>query len=466
MNSFYQILLIILPLITAPYISRVLGSTGIGTYSFTVNVVQYFVIFSILGTITYGNREIAYYQNDKYKRSQIFWEINFLSWITSTVTIFLFIIFIMINNLNTSLYLWQGVAILTSMLDISWYFSGRERFSVIVLRNFIIKIVTVFCIFIFVKSEKDLIEYIAIMVISGLLGSLSLWPYLKSEIFIPELKKLNIFRHFKPTLILFLPTVAVTFYTLINKLLIGKIDSTVHLGFYSQADTILKMALSLLTALMTVMLPRISNMYANGDIKGIKKITRTTFNLSSEISIGISTGISAIALNFAPFFFGSQFKMVGPILMIESPLVIAISWNYIFGGQYLLPMNRMKIYTGSALFGAVTSIVLNLLIIPIFGVIGATVVTVISELAVCFYQLFNIRKEFELKPMFFSLWKYLISGVVMFGIVFWMNQAFQMTIVQLVLQIFVGISIYFILNMVLKTQLWLTFSEIINKIKK
>ena len=153
MNSFYQILLIILPLITAPYISRVLGSTGIGTYSFTVNVVQYFVIFSILGTITYGNREIAYYQNDKYKRSQIFWEINFLSWITSTVTIFLFIIFIMINNLNTSLYLWQGVAILTSMLDISWYFSGRERFSVIVLRNFIIKIVTVFCIFIFVKSE-------------------------------------------------------------------------------------------------------------------------------------------------------------------------------------------------------------------------------------------------------------------------------------------------------------------------
>ena len=304
------------------------------------------------------------------------------------------------------------------------------------------------------------------MVISGLLGSLSLWPYLKSEIFIPELKKLNIFRHFKPTLILFLPTVAVTFYTLINKLLIGKIDSTVHLGFYSQADTILKMALSLLTALMTVMLPRISNMYANGDIKGIKKITRTTFNLSSGISIGISTGISAIALNFAPFFFGSQFKMVGPILMIESPLVIAISWNYIFGGQYLLPMSRMKIYTGSALFGAVTSIVLNLLIIPIFGVIGATVVTVISELAVCFYQLFNIRKEFELKPMFFSLWKYLISGVVMFGIVFWMNQAFQMTIVQLVLQIFVGISIYFILNMVLKTQLWLTFSEIINKIKK
>ena len=253
---------------------------------------------------------------------------------------------------------------------------------------------------------------------------------------------------------------------LINKLLIGKIDSTVHLGFYAQADTILKMALSLLTALMTVMLPRISNMYANGDIKGIKKITRTTFNLSSGISIGISTGISAIALNFAPFFFGSQFKMVGPILMIESPLVIAISWNYIFGGQYLLPMNRMKIYTGSALFGAVTSIVLNLLIIPIFGVIGATVVTVISELAVCFYQLFNIRKEFELKPMFFSLWKYLISGVVMFGIVFWMNQAFQMTIVQLVLQIFVGISIYFILNMVLKTQLWLTFSEIINKIKK
>lgn len=465
MNSSYQILLIILPIVTAPYISRVLGVEGIGMYSYVVNIVQYFVIFSILGTVTYGNREVAYFQDDILKRSQTFWEISFLSWFTSGISIVCFFIFILIDKSNTVLYILQGISILTSMLDISWYFSGRERFNIIVLRNFVIKILTVVFIFLFVKKADDLTKYIAIMSISGLLGSISLWPFLKNEVIPPVVKNLKVFKHLKPTLVLFLPTVAVSFYSLINKLLIGQFDSKIHLGFYTQSDTILKMALSILTALMTVMLPRVSNMFARGDLEGIKKITEKTFNLSSGFSIGVCAGISSIALGFAPFFFGNQFSMVGLILIIESPLVVAISWNYIFGGQYLLPMNRMKIYTGSAVLGAVVSVLLNIAVIPFYGIIGATVVTVVSEFVVSFYQLYHIKNEFNLLKMFSELWKYVLAALGMFIIVFYMNQTFEMTIFQLLLQIFIGVLVYLILNILLDTEIALFIKSLVKKFK-
>ncbi|PCS01435.1 oligosaccharide flippase family protein [Lactococcus fujiensis] len=177
LNSSYQILLILLPLITAPYLSRVLGASGVGINAFTNSVVFYFSLFSILGTFTYGNREIAYYQNDKKKRSEIFWGINFLSWMIAGITYIVFLIFISMTQRYQAYYLWQSLIILANLFDISWYFMGMEKFKITVTRNLIFKILTVIAIFIFVRDQNDLIRYIAIAGIGSLLSSLSLWPY-------------------------------------------------------------------------------------------------------------------------------------------------------------------------------------------------------------------------------------------------------------------------------------------------
>lgn len=465
LNSSYQLLLIILPLITAPYISRVIGAHGVGIYAFTGANVQYFILFAVLGTATYGNREIAYHQNDKYKRSQIFWGINFLSWITAIFSFIAFFFFILLTHEYQNIYIWQSLLILASLFDISWYFMGREKFKVTVTRNFIIKILTVISIFVFVRNHNHLPIYVAIMGIGSLLGSLSLWPYLRHEINKPNLRYLNLKKHLHYTVILFIPTIATQIYLVANKSMIGLMDSVTHAGFYQQADTIVKMALSVIGTIGVVMLPRIASMHSEGNMKGIRASIVKTFNIATGISFGIFFGILGIALHFAPFFFGKSFEMVGVIMMLEAPIIIFIPMSNVFGIQYLLPLNRMRAFTLSVTFGAVLNIIINFALIPLLGVIGATVATVISEFAVTAYQYLSIRKEFSSSDLFGGLWKYFISGLLMFVVVFWMNQSFKMTIIQLILQIILGILIYTLSNILLKTQLWLMASELLGKMK-
>ena len=157
--------------------------------------------------------------------------------------------------------------------------------------------------------------------------------------------------------------------------------------------------------------------------------------------------------------------MVGVIMMLEAPIIIFIPMSNVFGIQYLLPLNRMRAFTLSVTFGAVLNIIINFALIPLFGVIGATVATVISEFAVTAYQYFSIRKEFSFSDLFGGLWKYFISGLLMFAVVFWMNQSFKMTMIQLILQIVVGIPIYILSNILLKTQLWLMASDLLGKMQ-
>lgn len=463
LNSSYQLLLIILPLITAPYISRILGSEGVGIYAFTGANVQYFVLVAVLGTATYGNREIAYHQNDKKKRSEIFWGITFLSWITAAISLFLFFLFLFISKDYRSIYIWQSLLILTSLFDISWYFMGREKFSITVTRNFIFKLLTVLSILIFVKKPSDLILYVAIMSLGGLLSSLSLWPFLRDEVNRPNFAKLNLKNHLRYTFVLFLPTIATQVYLVANKTMIGLMDSISHAGFYQQSDTIIKLALSIVGTIGVVMMPHVANMFSTGNIKGIRNSIIKTFNIASGISFGILFGILAIALKFAPFFFGKSFSMVGMIMMIEAPIILFMSMSSVLGTQYLLPLNRMKPFTMSVTLGAILNIIINLILIPWIGVIGATIATVISEFAVTAFQYYSIRKEFTLKELFGGVWKYVLSGFVMFVIVFIMNQKNELNWIQLFIQIFTGILIYLILNILLKTKLWLIFKQLVNE---
>lgn len=453
-NSSYQLLLLILPFVTIPYISRVLGAHGVGLNTVTAAAVGYFVIFATLGTSQYGSREIAFHQGDKNKRSQAFWEITFLSWITSGITLFAFLIFLIVVRSDQVLYLWQGLAILTTMFDISWYFVGVEKFKITVTRNFIIRIISVICIFIFVRQPKDLVLYIIIMIGGGFLGSLSLWPYLRSEVALPDMRSLNLKKHLRGTLSLFLPAITLSIYTLLGKNLVGIFDSINHAGFYAQANSFITMSLSLIVSFSTVMQPRLANMRATGDTEGIRQATVRDININLGLAAGIFFGLNGIALKFAPYFWGQSFSMVGSLMMVGSPLVLLVALNYIFMSHYFLPLNRMRSYTITIVIGVALNVVLNFTLIPLFGVVGGMLAAVLTELTFAILQFRYMQKEFQLKKIHAGLWKYFVSGLVMFIIVFWMNQTFQMNLLQLALQVLVGIVIYVGMNIILCTQLW------------
>lgn len=463
LNSSYQLLIVIIPIITIPYISRVLGTTAIGINTFTYAIIQYFVLAGSIGITTYGNREIAYHQSNKEKRSQIFWEISFLRFCTIALSFSVFCIFLAFQKQNFEIYLLQSIAIIAAAFDISWYFMGVENFKRTVGRNFIVSIISVIFIFTFIKSPKDLPIYVLIITGTSLIGNLSLWPYLRKEIFAPKWKTLALGHHLKPTLLLFLPQIAIQIYTIANKTMIGILDGKTASGFFSQSDSLIKVTLSIVTSLGVVMLPHVSNLFSKGKIKEVQETLKKSFFLMTGLAIPIMFGVMGIALNFAGFFFGPKWVAVGPLLMMEAPIIVFIAWSNVLGIQYLLPLNRMREFTTSVTIGAVLNILLNFVLIPSLGLTGAMIATVIAEAAVTVYQFYILRNDFEIGTMILSCWKYFLSGAIMFGGVFYLNNLWKMNFRNLLFQIVIGAIIYIILNILLKTSLFIEVKKIVSK---
>lgn len=458
-SSSYQLLVVVVPFITTPYLSRVLGKQGVGLNAFTLSVVGFFVLFATLGTNMYGNREIAYHQNDKQGRSQLFWEITLLSWLSSVITLAAFLIFICFVHEYKTLYLLQGIAILATMFDVSWYFMGREKFKITVTRNFVIKILTVVSIFMFIHRSSDLYLYVGIMMFGGLMGSLSLWPYLKKEVSFPKIKKLQISRHLKPSILLFFPFISLNVYSLGQKTLVGILDSIGHAGFFFQADNLIKVVLSLVTPIGTVMLPRMSALKADENLYEIRNTLKKNFNVAMGISAALCFGVAGISIRFAPYFFGNQFGTVGYILLVESFALIFMASSNIFQTHYFLPLNKLRILTTSMFLGAIINIILNLITIPMLGVVGAACSVVLTEFLMVVYQFHYLNKEFRYNNFFEGIWKYLFSGGVMFIVVLTLNLNFKMGIISLIIQVFIGSFIYIAMNFLTKTELWILTAQ-------
>jgi len=273
-NVFYQLFILIVPLITMPYISRVLGPTGSGINYLTSANTQYFILLGSLGITLYGNRQIAYLRDNKQRVSQAFWEIFLLRCLTTLVALSSFYIFVYFNHTYQWAYLMQSILIIATALDISWFFMGVENFKVTVSRNVIVKIFSILFIFTLVKTKNDVIIYIFILSLSQLLGNLALFPYLRHYINWPQWRQLQIWQHLRPSLALFLPQVAMQIYLILNKTMVGWLVSVKATGFYTYSDNTIRAVLTLGTSLATVMMPRVANTFIHGDIKQVNKYTQ------------------------------------------------------------------------------------------------------------------------------------------------------------------------------------------------
>ncbi|MCH4057132.1 MAG: flippase [Lactobacillaceae bacterium] len=451
-NVFYQVFVLLVPFITLPYISRVLKSTGVGIQSFTNSNTQYFILIGSIGVALYGNRQIAYYRDDKEKTSQIFWEIFLMRAVTILVALGMFFIFLNTQHQYHSAYLMQSILIVAAAFDISWFFMGIENFKVTVLRNILVKLISLICIFVFVKTKDDLNLYIAILSISQLLGNLTLFPYLRHYVKLPKLRSLRIWRHFKPSLILFVPQIATQLYLVLNKTMVGQMVSVEAAGFYDSSDKIVKMLLAVVTATGTVMLPHVANTFAKGQMEQVKQYLYTSFDFVSAISIPLMFGVAAVAPKFTRLFFGKGFDPVGPLMMIEAIVILVIAWSNVLGVQYLLPTGHNKEYTVSVTIGAVVNLVLNVPLIICLGANGAMISTVISEISVTAYQLYVTRKELRISLLFKDIWKYLVPGLIMALVVWQLGASMSTKIITVVVQVVIGGVIYIALAYLLNRQ--------------
>lgn len=344
-NVSYQIFVIIVPMITMPYISRVLGPHGVGVNSFTNSIVQYFVLFGGLGLGLYGNREIAYVRDNKKQLSKEFWELLILRTVTMTSSLVIYII-MAYNWREYRGYLFiQSIQIIAAIIDISWFFMGIENFRITVLRNLLVKSISVICIFLFVKSRNDTGIYIAILALSTLFGNLTVFPYLKTYITRIPYNSISLLRHLKPSVYLFIPQIAIQIYVVLNKTMLGQMVSVDAAGFYDSSDKIIRLVLAIVTGTGTVLLPHIANQFIKGHLEQVRETFTISFQFVTLISLPIAFGLAAISSKFVYLFLGGRFEIVGLLLQIEAIAGVFIAWDNALGQQYLLPTGQTSRYT-------------------------------------------------------------------------------------------------------------------------
>ena len=443
-NAGYQILNMVLPLITVPYISRVLGAHDVGINEYTNSWVTFFFLMGQMGITLYGNREVAYHRDDLYERSRTFWGVEALQLLTVSASLIAYLTAVFLFSTTFKQYfLLQGIWIVATGLDVSWYFMGLENFKVTVVRNTFVRLISIVLIFTVIKDTGDLGKYIAILGGTQLVGNLTLWPYLKDNVVWVKVSKWHPFQHFYPALLLFIPTITTQVYLVLNRLMLGRMSTQVALGNFGQADKIVKFVLAIVTATGTVMLPHVANKFAKGDIKGVRSSLYSSFNFVSAISVPMMFGLMAISARFAPWFLGTDFELAGHIMFLESPIIVLIAWSNVTGTQYLMPVNRVKEYTTSVTIGAVSNVIFNLFLIEGWGANGAAVATVCSEFLVTASQIAMIRGTIKRRKLFREQWKYFLCGFLMYLVVNRICLVINMTVANLCLEVVVGMIVYF-----------------------
>lgn len=455
-NLTYQILTLITPLITTPYLSRVFGADGIGTCSYIESISSYFVLFATLGLTTFGQRETSYVQDDRKKRSIIFWETNIIELIASTLCIVAYVTF-SFSQTNYKLYLVLVLNLFSVIANISWFFQGMEEFGKIVLRNIIFKIINIVYIFTFVKTKDDIIIYLFGVAFFGLINNLSYWISVPQYIDRPILKELHPSKHIKTVIALFVPTIAMQVYTVLDKTMIGVItNNSFENGYYEQALKIARLVLTIVTSLGTVMIPRIGYHYSKGDMEIVKQYMYRAYKFVWLCGVPLTLGLIAISNNFVPWFFGDGYDKVVSLLGILSFLILAIGINNVTGMQYLIPTKRENIFSLTVIIGALTNFVLNFFLIQMFQSMGAAIASVVAETTIAIIQIYIVRKELSPFEIVKCGLHYFIAGGLMFITLMQIRGYFNASVLHTFELVIIGAIIYGSVLLVMKDEFLLS----------
>lgn len=470
-NLAYQILILIVPLITTPYISRVLGAERVGDVSYVESIVAYFVLFGTPGVAILGQREISYAQDDVEKRTKVFWDIKTLEMITSFTALICYCIFSSFQN-NKALYFAMAFTVLATVVDVSWFFQGMEEFGKIILRNFIIKLANVIYILTFIKGEEDTLKYVLGLTIFSFLANASLWGYLPKYVNKPKLNQLQPFKYLYAAILLFLPTIATRVYTVLDKTMIGVITKeSAQNGYYELAMRASKLVLSVVTAIGTVMIPRIGYHFNKGEKDVIEDLMYKSYRAVMLISVPLCLGLVFTADNFVPWFFGAGYDEVALLLKILAWLIIAIGLSTITGTQYMVPTKRQNWLTISVCIGAVVNFSLNIVMISLFKSEGAAIASIIAESAVTASQFIMVRKEISFITVMKNSAKYIVSGIVMSFALVLEGSVLSASIINTILMVLTGIVVYVVMVVVLRDEYSIKLlqevkAKIVNKVLK
>lgn len=452
-NLTYQILILILPLVTTPYLSRVLGAQGIGIYSYTYTIVSYFVLFGSLGVSLYGQREIAYAQDNKETRKKIFLELIIFRFITIAIATVIYYLCFIKTGIYSVYYKILLFELIAGAFDISWFFQGLEEFKKTVTRNILVRVISVALIFIFVKQEQDLKKYMYIYSLADLLGNLSLWIYLPKYLRGIKVNKISITNQIIPILLLFIPQITNKLYNMLDTTMLGRmIADKSETGYYEQSQKVIRVLLTIVTSLGTVMIPRMASMFANGEKEKINYYMKKSFGFVFLLSFPMIFGIISVSEAFTPIFFGEGYDKAATLMSIISPIILLMGISNVIGNQYLIPTQRQKEYTLSVGAGVIVNFILNYILIKLYKSVGACIATVLSQVVVDYIQFRQVKNEIDIKSILKLSYKYIFASIMMFIGCNLTKIIVSTGMTSIILQVGVGMAIYGLILILLKDE--------------
>lgn len=476
-NFISQILTLIIPLITTPYLARILHETGNGQISYSASIISYFALFANLGFAIYGQREIAKNQDDKEKKSIVFWELMIIRLMFTAVSLgTLFTILFTIGfgeNYNLLIAL-MSIQIVAVVFDIQFLYYGEENFRSVALRTIFLKIVGLLCVFVFVKTENDTWIYALCLSVSAIISNLIMWPFAFRYIKRIKLRRLKLWRHLKPALIIFIPTLVTSIFTTFDKTMIGflSVNPDYNNGCYEQAYKINSIAQILVTLFSSVMMSRNTYDYNHGNIEKMNKHVYDTCNYVWLVSLPLIAGFIVLSSNFSAWFLGDGYAEVPLLLCIMSVRLFASGFSVVLGDRFIV-MGKEKFWTIAVSAGAAVNVGLNFILIPSLGAVGAAITTAVTEvmILIAMAAMTFIKKDLSFGKIVLMAWKYIIAAIVMFFGTAVMQHFMHYSVWEFLLIGSVGIILYALVLLLLRDKFFIGLTKktgrfIIKKFRK
>ncbi len=446
-NSAYQLLQVITPLVTTPYLARVLGPEQSGVFSYTQSITNYFVLFATLGISTYGVRAIAQCGDDRARRSKVFWGAYVSQLISGAAATLAYIVYaIFIHEGGVLITLLWSLWLVFAVVDVSWLLFGCEEFKIPTVRSTVTKLLSLVFIFMFVKAREDLWLYVLAISGSFLLNGIIVWPFVKRYVDFVRPTVREVKAHLKGNLGLFVPVIAVSVYTTLDKIMLGVLSTEEQVAFFSYSERISRLPLSVLQALGVVMMPRMSYLLMDGQRNKALELLKSSIWIMLAASMALAFGISAVAPEFVPVFLGGGYEPCVGIMTFLVVIIPVISMTNVIGKQYLLPLSRDREYTLSLIVGAALNVAVNVFLIPRLGAAGAAIGTIVAEVSILIVQVICVHGELPLLTYWRDSIPYVAMGALMFIAIRTLSPVMhtyvQSSVVGLGLEVVIGAVIF------------------------
>lgn len=457
LNTTRMLLGMIFILLTIPYATRILGAESLGKVEYVNSIITYFILFTALGIPNYGLREVARYRENKYKLSKVVIELGIILFITTVVGYIILLIFLH----NTKLLELKNLVILMSVnliftnIGFEWFYQGIENQLYITIRYIILRVISLILLFLVVKNSNDYLKYGIILVLMNSGSNILNFINLRKYIYFKEIKikDLRFLKHIKPILIIFSANVATSIYLQLDTIMIGNIDKSA-VAFYNVANKMVRIPLAIVTALGTVLLPRISNFYQKNDIENYKKYLNYSLNYILMMALPIFLGVILLSKNIVLIMAGEKFLASVETMKILAIIIPIVGIAYFLGYQLLYPRGLERYYAYSVITAAIVNFIFNYIAIPKYLQNGAALGTVIAEsIGIIMILFFSKKLLKEIKFFCFERLKYFIASFIMAIFVYLITLQNMNNIIILLLSTVIGTISYFFILFILKEKL-------------